>query len=463
MKNIVVIGGGLTGLSAAFHLKEDAAPGMAPRVELLEAAPRLGGKVWTLEEDGYRVEWAANGWLGSARFATELALRAGLEGEIVVAGSKAAKRFIYHDRRLHAIVPDPVGFFASPMLSLGGKLRILGEPFIPQKKDGVDESVEAFAARRIGPEAARVLVSAAVTGIFAGDSRELSLPSAFPRMAEMEAEYGSLVKALISLRLKHGKEVTAAGPRGSQLSFRRGMYTWARGLAEKVGDAARPGTPVAGLEPYAGGWRVALEGGTGLDADAVVLATDTAATVRLLRPLEPAAADTLATVSSSSVAVVALAFRGEAFGHDADGFGFLVPRGEDLRILGALWESNVFEGRAPEGDSLLRVMIGGTRSPGLLDLGDDELLRIALEDLDRACGLKAQPVRHWVVRHRPAIPQYTVGHAERIRGVDAAVARRPGLFLAGNSYRGIAVGSCMEDGRRGAAQALKHLGLAMPA
>lgn len=461
MKTVAVIGAGAAGLSAALHLREEAARGgLALQVRLLEGDGRPGGKLETEVVDGYRIEWAAQGWTGSARFATELALRLGLGDELCVANPSAGTRYVFRGGRLHPLSPNPVSLVTTGVLSLPGKLRILAEPWVAPRRDDGDESVEEFAGRRLGGEAARVLMSAVMGGIFAGDSRLLSVKSAFPQMRKMEAEHGSLIRATLALMKARRKGPPRPGPKGSMLCFQSGMERWGTALAERLGDSLETGRVVRSVTTEGSGYRVEMESGAGVTADAVVIAAAAPAAAGLLSALEPGAAAVLRGMPSAPVAVVALAFPAGAFKRSADGYGFLVSRGEDLRVLGALWENNVFPGRAPEGQALVRVMIGGAGAPERVDLDDDALVRIAVEDLDRSVGLAAPPTRSWVRRHRPAITQYNLGHAERCAAVDSALAGRPGLFTTGSAYRGVSVAACLEDGQVTAGRVLEVLGLA---
>ncbi len=461
MKTAVVIGAGASGLSAALGLRETAQrEGLPLGVRLLEAAGRPGGKLETEVVDGYQIEWAAQGWTGSAHYATEMALRLGLEEELCVANPAASTRYIFRGGRLHPISPNPVSLVTTGVLSLPGKLRILAEPWIPPRLGEGDESVESFAERRMGGEAARVLMSAVMGGIFAGDSRKLSITSAFPQMRRMETEHGSLVRAALALMKSRRSAPPRPGPRGAMLCFRSGMERWATALAARLGDSLETGRAVKSLLAEGAGYRLETESGEDVRADAVVIATDAPRAAELLAPMEPGAAEVLRLLPSAPVAVVALAFPQGAFKRSADGYGFLVSRGEKLRVLGALWETNVFPGRAPEGHALLRVMIGGANAPERVDLDDEALVRMAVEDLERSVGLSAPPSRSWVRRHRPAITQYNVGHAERCAEVDRALAGRPGLFATGSAYRGVSVAACLEDGLSTAGRALKALGFA---
>ena len=455
---IGVIGGGVAGLAAAHHLAAhpEARSGKL-EVTLFESAPRLGGKVRSQASDGYLVEWAANGWIAS-RGTLDLARSLGVSEAVRPAARSAARRYIVRGGRLHLLSPNPLGLLSSPLLSLPGRLRVLLEPFISAGARVPDESVEEFAARRVGPEAARVLASAAVAGIFGGDSREISMASAFPRLSELEARYGSVVKGLSAARRARRESCEGEPSGGGLLSFEGGMEEWARALAAPLGERARVSSKVAAVvEQPRGGVRLELASGPSLELDLAIVATDAGAAAPLVEPVCPETARLLPRIRSAGLAVVALAVPEDAFGAGGDGYGFLVPRGEKLRVLGALWESNLFAGRAPEGQALVRVMLGGARDPEALDLADEELVRIALQDLERAVGLRAAPIRTWVVRQRAGVPQYRVGHAALLAEIDRAMAAHPRVLFTGSSYRGVAVSACMEDGARVAEAAITSL------
>ncbi len=380
------------------------------------------------------------------------------------------------------------------MLSLGGRLRVLGEPFAARHPGG-DETVYDFARRRIGAEAAHVLVGAMVSGVFAGDARQLSLASCFPKMAEMEAEHGGLVKAMLAkqrARSAAKRELAArrargentpemgemerpggpVGPAGRLTSFRGGIQTFTDALAAALGPAVESGRALERVQPIDGRdgstrlWRLGFADGSLLEADEVVFALPAAQAAPLFAPIDAELGATVGAIPSASLAVLALAYDENAFHARAlggrpgapNGFGFLVPRGERPRILGALWDSSVFPGeRAPSGKILLRVMIGGALDPEAVTLPEDELLRIARADLVATMGLETTPERHWLFRHKVGISQYTVGHAARLATIAARLTTLPGLHIAGQSYFGVSMNGCCEQAARFAEERIAQL------
>ncbi|MBP7587751.1 MAG: protoporphyrinogen oxidase, partial [Thermoanaerobaculia bacterium] len=405
-----------------------------------------------------------------------------------------ARRFLFRNGRLHLLPGGPGSFLTCPVLSLGGRLRVLGEPFAARHPGG-DETVYDFARRRIGAEAAHVLVGAMVSGVFAGDARQLSLASCFPKMAEMEAEHGGLVKAMLAkqrARSAAKRELAArrargentpemgemerpggpVGPAGRLTSFRGGIQTFTDALAAALGPAVESGRALERVQPIDGRdgstrlWRLGFADGSLLEADEVVFALPAAQAAPLFAPIDAELGATVGAIPSASLAVLALAYDENAFHARAlggrpgapNGFGFLVPRGERPRILGALWDSSVFPGeRAPSGKILLRVMIGGALDPEAVTLPEDELLRIARADLVATMGLETTPERHWLFRHKVGISQYTVGHAARLATIAARLTTLPGLHIAGQSYFGVSMNGCCEQAARFAEERIAQL------
>lgn len=498
MKRIVVVGGGIAGLATAYELRARAAraPG-GLEVRLVEATPRLGGNLRTEREGGYRVEWGPNGFLDNVPETLDLVRRLGLEAELCPSDAAAARRFLFRNGRLHLLPGGPGSFLTCPVLSLGARLRVLGEPFAARHPGG-DETIYEFARRRIGAEAAHVLVGAMVSGVFAGDARQLSLASCFPKMAEMEAEHGGLVKAMLAKqrarsaakrelaeRRARGENTPEmgemerpggpVGPAGRLTSFRGGIQTFTDALTTALGPAVESGRTLERVHPIDGRdgstrlWRLDFADGSLLEADEVVFAVPATQAAPLLAALDEELGVAVGAIPSASLAVLALAFDARAFHARAlgasagapNGFGFLVPRepsGAGPRILGALWDSSVFPGeRAPQGKVLLRVMIGGALDPEAVTLPEDELLRIARADLLATMGLETQPERHWLFRHKVGISQYTVGHAARLATIAARLATLPGLHVAGQSYFGVSMNGCCEQAARFAEQRVAQL------
>jgi oxygen-dependent protoporphyrinogen oxidase len=450
--DFVVVGGGIAGLATAYEILR-----IRPKSSLivLEATERLGGNIRTTRDDGFTVEWGVNGFLDNVPETLDLVARIGLAGDLLPAARAAGRRFIFRDGRLREVPLKPTRFLLSDLLTLRGRLRVLGEPFAPRRSDA-DETVFDFAARRIGPEAAEILVDAMVSGVYAGDSRGLSLASTFPLMREMEEGHGSLVRAMIAVRKKARRERGAgggpAGPGGVLTSFRGGMDMLIARLAERVGmGRIRLSAPVESVErlPSPGGYRLRIppagHARDTLDAWRLIVAAPARSAASFLAPLDPRLADELAAVEYAPVAVVAFAYREEDLAEIPNGFGFLAPHGQGLRILGCLWDSSIFPPRAPEGAVLLRGMIGGACDRDAVALSDADLTAVMRHDLAIAMGISAVPRRIWIFRHPLGIPQYTLGHGARLQRIAARLAPLPGLDLIGNSYRGVAVNHCAKE------------------
>ncbi|MCP3979610.1 MAG: protoporphyrinogen oxidase [bacterium] len=449
-RTVAVVGAGISGLSVAYELLQRSADA-GPELDLLclEAGSRPGGNIRTERDSGFVCEWGPNGFLDNAPATLQLVDRLGLTDRIVRAEAAAEKRFIYRAGKLREVATNPLRFMTSGLLPLSGKLRLLGEPFAggPSKDD---ESVFEFASRRIGPQAASVLVDAMVSGVYAGDSRSLSLGSTFPKMRAMEREHGSLLKALIARKRSARRSGTQsggpAGPAGRLTSLQSGLEELTDALADALGDRLRRDVPVAGLSDMGSrGFRVHLDEGAPLEVDAVVLACPSRVATKIVAGMDEEMSTAMAEIPSAPLAVVHLGYTEGALGDMPTGFGFLVPRGQGPRILGTLWSSQIFRGRAPEGRMLLTTMIGGAHDPGAVELADEKLVATVRRELDDIMGVAVAPFFVRVFRHEVGIPQYSLGHADRLGRIDAALARHPGCQVSGNSYRGISVNACVEE------------------
>ncbi len=449
---VAILGAGIAGLTLAHALRRESSRAGRPLdLELFEAGSRAGGRVRSTQADGFLIEWAADAFQTGSGPALTLIRDLGLEGERVPASPGAARRYVFARGKLHRFPSGPGSLLGFGAISPAGRLRMLAEPLVAGRV-AREETVHQFAARHVGDEAARVMMGAFVRGVYAGDSRKLSADAAFPRMRELERKHRSLVVAMAKERGK-GKGAAGAGGKAALWSLARGMGSLVDRLAESLGPVLRLRMPALRLDrspEYAAPapFTVRFASGETRSFDAVVVATPAAEAAALLRGLDLEAAKALRDIPSTGVAVAALAFRLEAFRVRPDGYGFLTAPGEDIPALGALFESNLFPGRAPEGFALVRVFLGGSDRPELLTEPDAKLIGLACEALDRALGLKGGPERTWVMRQERAIPQYTLGHRERVAAVMKRLGGFPGLYVAGNAYRGVSLGSLVEDADR---------------
>jgi len=467
MANIVVIGGGLSGLATAFELERVAAErGLPLSLTLIEKSERVGGKAWTWEEGGFRCETGPNGFLDSKPDTLDLCERLSITPHLLRASAAAAKRFIFSEGRLHQLPTSPAGFFLSPLLSVRGRLRVLTEPLTGMVPEGLDETVASFGRRHLGSEAVRKLLGPMVSGIFAGDPFALSLQSCFPIMHEIERDgRGSLVIGMLRRMRKSrpqakGKGGGPAGPGGVLTSFPEGIEFLIRSLAGAVRGRVLTGAQVAAISREGSGWRVQAQVGGAeetLPADVLIVAAPAYGAAAMLDPVDDALAALLREIPYAPVSVVALGYRRAEVAHPLDGFGFLIPVEEGKTILGCLWDSSMFTGRAPEGHVLLRAMVGGARKPELAGLPEEALLRAVRGDIGDIMGIKAEPVLAKVFRHPRAIPNYNVGHARRLERIAARLAGLPRLILTGNAYHGIGINDCTRRARAVAAEAMNLL------
>lgn len=436
---IVIAGGGISGLSLAYWLIHSTERELD--VTVLEAEHRPGGKVWTDREGGYLLESALNGFLDNKPRILELASLLSLEP--LRSNEASKKRFIVLGGKLNMLPESPPAFLSSKLMSVPGKLRIMLEPFIPRSK-AEDESLADFARRRLGGEAFEKLIDPMASGIYAGNPENMSLASCFPRIREIEQTYGSLIKGLIKIMAERKKKVGAA-PAGTLTSFRDGMQVMSDALAGMLGGRLRLGCRVQAVEPAGAGYRLHLSDGTAVEADVAVLAIPAHRAQEVLKGLEPAASELLGGIEYPPVTVVCTAFKRENVATSLDKFGFLVPFREGRPILGTLFDSSIYPGRAPEGQVLLRTMVGGARAPSIAMLEDGKLLGNVLSELREIAGVKGDPEFVKIFRHEQAIPQYALGHPRRLSEIDERMARHRGLYVTGNALRGIGFNDCIEN------------------
>jgi oxygen-dependent protoporphyrinogen oxidase len=445
---VVIVGGGISGLALAHGLGS-----RGTGVTLLEESPRLGGTIQTYSRDGFITEAGPNSFVDREPTLRALAASLGIAERIRAADPSAKRRYLYTRGKLRAVPASPPAFLKSDVLPLGAKLRMMGELFTRRAPEG-DESLAAFGRRHVGRVATEVLVDAVQTGIYAGDVEALSVAAVFPKVVELERQHRSLVLGMARTQaaerearkaLPPGEDVTR--PSGAVCSFDGGLRVLVDALAEKLGPVARTDARVLGLRREGNGWRLTVEEHgqrAELAAEKVVLAVPAYVAAELVRPLDERLAQRVAGIPYAPVAVVHLGFAPGSM-PPPDGFGFLVPSRERRRLLGAIHASSTFPWRAEGGRILYTCMVGGAKRPELVELEDAALVTLVREELRELAGVTAEPIFSEVFHWKRGIPQYNVGHLERVAAIDEGLARWPGLYLTGNAYKGIGLIDCVRS------------------
>ena len=466
MKRIAIIGGGISGLSAAYALEEKRRAGVEAEYVLYEASPRFGGVLVTDRVDGCILEAGADSFLTEKPWAIDLCKKLGLGDQLIGSNDADRKTYILVRGKL-VEMPDGLMFMVptklaptvlSPLFSWGTKLRMAREWFHPPHRASGDETVATFVERHYGPEMVDRLADPLLSGVYGGEASQLSVRAVLPRFAEMEAKHGSLGRAMISARVAMAKN-SKAPARALFTSLKDGMQQMVDALVAALdGNSLTKGAAVHAIWPEAGGWVVSA----GLDTDqfdAVILALPTRAAASLLQRSGPELAAELAGIDYSSSVTVALGYDQQVRDSLPPGFGFLVPRSEGKRMLAATFVHNKFPHRAPDNRAIIRCFLGGARGEQMLSLPDEEILRIVRNELDQILHLKAEALFTRVFKWRGAMAQYGVGHLERLERISKLRQKLPGLALAGNGFSGIGVPDCVRSGTAAVEELLTALGV----
>lgn len=427
----LVVGGGISGLTTAFWL---ARGGM--QVAVLEASARVGGAMETYVDGPWRFEMGPNTVVESHESVTRLIRECGLDEEKISALPSAKRRYLWKGDRLHTLPGGPPGLLKTSLFSKRAKLRLLREPFISRSESDTEETIAQFVRRRLGSEFLDFAVSPFVSGVYAGDPERLSVRWAVPRIHALEQDHGSLIRGALAKR-------KGPAPGGAMISFRDGLESLPHRLAERIGDV-RTGVACRRIVRTGTGFRAETDAGP-VDARKIILAVPADAAARLLDEATAGASRAFAEIPYAPVAVVALGYRREDVVHALDGFGFLVPRRQGLRILGCLFPSSIFPERAPDRHVALTVFVGGRTDPEIVERNNEDVLTVVEGDLQRALGIRGEPVYHIVRRWPRAIPQYEIGHGRFVELGEKIERDLPGLLLSGNYLRGVSVPDCIKN------------------
>ncbi len=413
----------------------------------LESGSRPGGVIATKEKDGFRFELGPQSFLSTEPL-LGLIDALGLRDHLLNANPRAP-RYILLGGRLVAAPLAPPSLLTTSLFSAGTKWRLLTEILRRSQPPADDESIAAFVRRKFGDELLNRFVAPFVSGVYAGDAERLSLRAAFPKIHEFEAQYGSVLRGAMKSRPAKG------APRGGLCSFRDGMETLPRAIAARLGNSLLPETSVAGLRHGKANGKPWFEVDIArhnhretLAASAVVIATPTNIASQILQGLSDKFAPLFSRIEYAPVAVVSACYRREQIQKPPDGFGFLVPRAEGLRVLGTVFNSALFAGRAPKGMDCFTSFAGGATDPGFCELSDEEITETICAEVARVLGITGKPVATNLHHYARALPQYNLGHSQIVKSLEALTAAMPGLFLTGNYLSGPSVGACVEQADR---------------
>lgn len=454
MRSLAIIGGGITGLTAAFYLKRH---GFA--VTLYEASDRVGGAIQSLREKGFLAEFGPNTILETSPLLGELVRDAGLTQRRLDPDPKASARYVVRYGRPIAMPASPLGFFTTDLFSAKAKLAVLREPFVRARRDGQEESIADFVIRRLGQEFLDHAIDALVAGVYAGDPRKLSVQQAFPKLAQLEANYGSLIKGQIFGARERKRRGEVAKDRAAKFSFDEGLQVLPDTLRHNLGEAVHLRTPVLSLARKGGSWQLTTAGES-RTFDAVVFAGTAFSLAELQASVDgkPLDLKVFSEIRYPPVASVVLGFRREDVAHPAQGFGMLIPKVEGFKILGTIYSSSLFPNRAPAGHLTLTSYVGGERYPELAGRPAGELCDLTCTDLKVLLGVRGKPVFQHCVFYPHAIPQYNLGYGRFREQMTRLEHTAPGLFLAGHYRDGISLSDSIVSGRKVADRAAEYLG-----
>ena len=466
MKRIAIIGGGISGLSAAFALEEKRRAGVPVEYILYESSPRLGGVLVTDRVDGCLVEAGPDSFISEKPWAADLCKKIGLGDQLIGSNDADRKTYIVARNKL-AVMPDGLMFMVptkilpivfSPLFSLRTKMKMASEWFHPPHKATSDETVAEMVERHYGPEMVDRLADPLLSGVYGGEASQLSVRAVLARFAEMEAKHGSLGRAMLSARKKMAG--ASRGPARSLFtSLKEGMQQMVDALVARLdGGALHTSSPVLSVIPQDDGWTISA-GYQSDQFDALIVATPARAASAVLQLADENLSRELGEIRYSSSVTVTLGYDDAVRRSLPPGFGFLVPRSEGRRMLAATFVHNKFPHRAPENRAIVRCFLGGARDEQVLDSSEEEILGIVARELTEIIGLTAPPLFTRVYKWRAAMAQYSVGHLERLDRIEALRRKLPGLALAGNGFNGIGVPDCVRSGTEAAARVLAAVGL----
>lgn len=455
MKRVVIVGGGITGLAAAYRLQKSA-PEL--QVTLIERDTQLGGKIRTEYVNGFVIENAPDSFLSRKPHGIALCEELGITNRLQDRNLANNNTYVMRNRKLYdlpagltGLVPTNLDALASsPLISEEGKRRLAEELTLPIMSDKKDESLADFVSRRLGKEVFEQLIEPLMGGIYSGDAKQLSLAATFPQLRQLELKYGSLIKGLLA-KQETSNQTKIEPTYPPFVSFKNGMQELVDILVGQLTQSTLlTGHAVESLMPCKMGYRLTLTNGKQIRADAVILTTPAYITANLVAPWDKQLAETHRAIPYASTAVVTLAYEQANLPTPLNGRGYVIPAVEETEVKACTWTSSKWAGRAPEGFALLRLFFGRYGKPNILHKSDEQLITLARDELTRTLNITAVPHLIRVHRWPKAMPQYNLGHVERLIEINSQVASHKGFFLAGATYRGVGIPDCIRSANQAA-------------
>lgn len=468
MKKIIIIGGGIAGLAAAYRMQAEIDIGAPFECTLLEATDRFGGKIATEKIDDFVVERGPDSFISQKPAAIQLCKNLGLADRLIGTNQENSKTYVYTGKKL-VTMPDGLSlmiptkflpFALTPLFTWPGKARMALDLLVPKKPDKSDESLASFIRRRMGEEALEKMAEPMLAGIYASDPETMSIKSTFPMFFETEQKYRSLILGMLARKrqMNNKPKKQNSAPQSLFMTLKNGLGEMVEGVIKKSPKVSfLCNSRVNSITRSGESWNLEIGDGEKIKADSVVLATPAKLTAELLEPIAPEVAKLLSQIKYVSTATVTMAFKAEGFSHPLNGFGFVVPKTEGRKILACTWTSSKFPHRAPQGYVMLRCFVGGAKQEELAEQDETTIASMVRGELKDLMGIIEEPVFCKVFHNRKSNVQYRVGHAGLIESIEKELTRYPGLFLTGSAYTGIGIPDCIQNGNRAAESVINFL------